>query len=180
MYTVNTRKTKELGICREQKQGLNLTLYYVCKWHLGIRSVFQKQHFPYVSFFLGQSIALYFFQYQVQMAQPGIQGSPQVFGLLCQYFPTWTLNSTQAEVHTITQTQNEHCFLGSLVCILCLRVKFPSSSPLPLINPPILQYTLHLNKAMSMIRSHPLVSLIFWIVLFYTLSYFVYYSLRKY
>lgn len=59
-------------------------------------------------------------------------------------------------------------------------VLFPSSSPLPLINPPNLQYTLHLNKAMSMIRSHPLLSLIFWIVLFYTLSYFVYYSLRKY
>ena len=39
--------------------------------------------------------------------------------------------------------------------------KFPSSFPLPLVNPPILQCTLHLNKAVSMICFHPLVSLIF-------------------
>lgn len=75
-----------------------------------IKLVFQKQHFLYVTSFLYQSMVLYFFQNPVQMAQPGIQGSPWVSKLLFQYFLTWTLNSTQTEVHTTTQTQIGHCF----------------------------------------------------------------------
>lgn len=41
-----------------------------------IKLVFQKEYFLYVTSFLDQSMVLYFFQDQVQVAQPGIQGSP--------------------------------------------------------------------------------------------------------
>lgn len=75
-------------MCNRQKQALKFTLYYVCKWFLGIKVVFQKQHFLYVTSFLDQSMALYFFQDQVQMAQPGIQGSFRFSRLLWKYFPT--------------------------------------------------------------------------------------------
>lgn len=105
---------------------MNLTLYYVCKWHLGIKLVFQKQYFLYVTSFLDQSMALYFFQDQVQMAQPGIQGSPWLSRLLCQYFPTWTLNSTQARAPTTAHIWNKHSFSCVSVVI------FPSGSILNL------------------------------------------------
>ena len=146
------RKTK-LVICSKQRQGLHLTQYYVCKWHLGIKLVFQKQHFLYVTSFLNQSMALYFFQDQVQMAKPGIQASHRVSRLLCQYFPTSTLNSKGYGLYYNPNTA--HPF-----SVLCLRY-FPQwKYPSPFSSPTEISLVFNIRvKAMSTIYSPSLVSL---------------------
>lgn len=122
-YTINKQINRLESTVNKGKAWIWLCIIYAN----GIKLVFQEQHFLYVIFFLDQSMVLYFFQDQVQTAQPSIQGSPWVSRLFCQYFLTWTLNSTQTGVHTTTLTQNEHFFICSFVCVI-----FPKGSILHL------------------------------------------------
>lgn len=131
------RKTEKLGICSKQRHGLHLTQYYVCKRHLGIKLVFQKQHFLYVTSFLNQSMALYFFQDQVQMAQPGIQGSPQSPGFFVSTLQHQPL--TLLGLESMPQPKHRTSFLCSPVCVFTpVEVSFIFF--LPPVNPPSHQY----------------------------------------